>query len=241
MRARRNWKSAAVMIIDCYSHGVDRNPRYEAREEEPGETNPDRKRARDRLPRYDIAITNREAGDEGEINRVADRPALDEADQQTQGNLNRQNCRQHRPRKTNSVSEGHQEAPPHALWCPTFHAYSHVLVRFHYSCPSLTRRCSNLAQCGLFPSGGNSLSIAAKVACSVTTTCAPSPTAAATRLIEPERTSPTAKMPRRLVSSRLRLSLQSPPVKTKPFASNAMPDPDSQSVFGSAPMNKKRC
>jgi hypothetical protein len=38
----------------------------------------------------------------------------------------------------------------------------------------------------------------------------------------------------------LRVSLQSPPVSTKPFASNATPDPDNQSVFGSAPMNKKR-
>src|SRR5262249_53610986 len=28
---------------------------------------------------------------------------------------------------------------------------------------------------------------------------------------------------------------------TKPFASNATPDPDNQPVFGSAPMNKKRC
>ena len=75
-----------------------------------------------------------------------------------------------------------------------------------------------------------SLSIEAKVACSVATTCAPSPTAAATRLIEPERTSPIAKIPRRLVSSGLRVSLQSPPVSTKPFASNATPDPDNQSV-----------
>ena len=64
---------------------------------------------------------------------------------------------------------------------------------------------------------------------------------AATRLIEPERTSPIAKIPRRLVSSGLRVSLQSPPVSTKPFASNATPDPDNQLVFGSAPMNKKRC
>src|ERR1700730_17291145 len=78
--------------------------------------------ARDRLPRYDIAITNREAGDEGEIDRVADRPALHKANQQTQGNLNRQNCRQHRPRKMNGVAEGHEKAPPHALWCPTVHA-----------------------------------------------------------------------------------------------------------------------
>ena len=113
------------MIVDCYSHGVDRNPRYEPREEEPGETNPDRKCARDRLPRYEIAITNREAGDEGEINRVADRSALDKANHQTQGNLNRQNCRQHRPRRMNGVAEGYEKAPPHALWCPTVHAYSY--------------------------------------------------------------------------------------------------------------------
>ena len=38
-------------------------------------------------------------------------------------------------------------------------------------------------------------------ACSVATTCAPSPTAAATRLVEPARTSPIAKTPARLVSS----------------------------------------
>src|ERR1700738_4062639 len=81
--------------------------------------------ARATLPRYDIAVTNREAGDEGEIDRVADRPALHKADQQTQGNLNRQNCRQHRPRKMNGVAEGHEKAPPHALWCPTVHAYSY--------------------------------------------------------------------------------------------------------------------
>jgi hypothetical protein len=77
------------MTVDCCSHGEDRNPRYEPREEEPGETNPDRKCARDRLPRYEIAITNREAGDEGEIDRVAYRPALHKANQQTQGNLKR--------------------------------------------------------------------------------------------------------------------------------------------------------
>ena len=90
-------------------------------------------------------------------------------------------------------------------------------------------------------SPGILLSIEAKVACSVATTCAPSPTAAATRLIEPERTSPIAKIPRRLVSSGLRVSLQSPPVSKKPFASNATPDPDSHCVFGSASMNVRAC
>jgi hypothetical protein len=116
------------MTVDCDSHGEDRNARYEPREEEPGETNPDRKCARDRLPRYQIAITDREAGDESEIDRVADRPVLHKADQQTQGNLNRENCRQHRPRKMNGVAKGHEKAPPHALWCPTVHAYSYKVA-----------------------------------------------------------------------------------------------------------------
>src|SRR5437764_14746870 len=79
-------------------------------------------------------------------------------------------------------------------------------------------------------------SAAAKHACSVATTCAPSPTAAATRLVEPERTSPMANTPRRLVSSGRRLLVVSAPVNTKPFVSNDTPDPDSQSVFGPAPM-----
>ena len=43
--------------------------------------------------------------------------------------------------------------------------------------------------------------MAVNAAWSVATTCAPSPTAAATRLIEPDRTSPIAKMPLRLVST----------------------------------------
>src|ERR1700730_5821495 len=128
--------SPGVVIGERCAHGVDRNPGYEAREKEPGETNPDRKCARERLPRYDVPVTNREAGDEGEIDRVADRPALHKADQQTQGDLNRQNCRQHRPRKMNGVAEGHEKAPPHALWRPPVHAYSYVSVRFRYSRPS---------------------------------------------------------------------------------------------------------
>ena len=109
------------MIVDCYSHGVDRNPRYEPREEEPGETNPDRKCARERLPRYEIAITNREAGDKGEIYRVADRPTLHKTNQQTRSNLNRQNCRQNRPREMNGVAEGHEKLPSHDLWCRKVH------------------------------------------------------------------------------------------------------------------------
>jgi hypothetical protein len=59
-------KSGRVRIGERSAHGVDRNSRYETREEEPGHTNPNRKCARERLPRYDIPITNRETGDEGE-------------------------------------------------------------------------------------------------------------------------------------------------------------------------------
>ena len=34
--------SAGVAVGERCAHGVDRNPRYEARVEEPGDTNPDR-------------------------------------------------------------------------------------------------------------------------------------------------------------------------------------------------------
>jgi hypothetical protein len=108
--------SAGVAISERCAHGVDRNPRYEASEEEPGDTDPDRKCARERLPRHDIAITNCEAGDEGEIDRVADGPTLDKANQQAQGNLNRQNRRQDRPRDMNGVAQLYEKAAPHGLW-----------------------------------------------------------------------------------------------------------------------------
>src|SRR6516164_780668 len=57
------------------------------------------------------------------------------------------------------------------------------------------------------------------------------------RLTEPERTSPIAKTPGRLVSSGLWMSA---PARTKPLSSSITPDRDSQSVLGSAPMNVKR-
>ena len=82
---------------------------------------------------------------------------------------------------------------------------------------------------------------AAKTRWSVATTCAPSPTADATRFTEPERTSPIAKTPGRLVSKGCRFSLASAPVNTNPFWSNATSDPESQFVLGSAPMNRNRC
>src|SRR2546428_9754499 len=57
----------------------------------------------------------------------------------------------------------------------------------------------------------------ARKACSVATTCAPSPTAAAPRFTEPDRTSPMANTPGRLVSSGRRPRPPSGPVRTNPF------------------------
>src|SRR5262249_46686047 len=61
-----------VAADERFMQSIDRNARHETREEEPGDANPDRKCARERLPRHDIAITNCEAGDEGEIDGERD-------------------------------------------------------------------------------------------------------------------------------------------------------------------------
>src|SRR5262247_308648 len=58
-------------------------------------------------------VTNREAGYESEIDRIPERPALNKTNQQAQGKLNPQNCRQHRPRHANGMAERHEKAPPH--------------------------------------------------------------------------------------------------------------------------------
>src|SRR3984893_11255956 len=68
------------------------------------------------------------------------------------------------------------------------------------------------------------LPASARKACSVATTCAPSPTAAATRLIDPDRTSPMANTPRTLVSSGRLAPSAAAPVSTKPLGSSATPD-----------------
>jgi hypothetical protein len=70
-------------------HGVDCNCRYESRAKEPENANSDRKRACERLPRDEITVTNREAGNESEIDRIPERPALNKTSQQAQGKLNR--------------------------------------------------------------------------------------------------------------------------------------------------------
>jgi hypothetical protein len=59
-------------------------------------------------------------------------------------------------------------------------------------------------------------------------------------LIEPERTSPMVNTPRALVSHGRLVWSEPLPVNTKPFWSIATPEPLGQSVFGSAPMNRKR-
>ena len=55
--------SVCLTLIDGFAHRVNRDSRYHAREEEPGDTNRNRECARETQPRYDIAIANREAGD----------------------------------------------------------------------------------------------------------------------------------------------------------------------------------
>jgi hypothetical protein len=81
--------STGVSIAKRCAHGVHRNPRDEPGEKESADTNPDCKDARECLPRYEIAITNRKSGNEGEIDRVAHTPAFKKADQKAEGNLNR--------------------------------------------------------------------------------------------------------------------------------------------------------
>ena len=79
--------------------------------------------------------------------------------------------------------------------------------------------------------------------CTNWTAIDPSPTADATRLIEPDRTSPAANTPGRLVSSRnglrplarRRSSPRAVPVRMNPFSSLSI-SPGSQSVRGTAPM-----
>ena len=56
---------------------------------DPEKANSDRKCARQRLPRDEITVTNRGAGNENEIDRIPERPALNKTSQQAQGKLNR--------------------------------------------------------------------------------------------------------------------------------------------------------
>src|SRR5262245_17282225 len=113
--------SAAVVVDECHTQGIDRNSRYESGEEDPGKTNRNRQYARERLPRHDIAITNRQAGDESEIDRVTDRPALEKANEQAQGNLNPENDREDRPGDVNGAGKPYKKAPPHGLGCRPVH------------------------------------------------------------------------------------------------------------------------
>src|SRR5215469_1456945 len=77
--------------------------------------------------------------------------------------------------------------------------------------------------------------------CICATTAAPSPTADATRLVEPPRTSPMAKTPGRLVCKEAdACAAPRAPVSTYPLSSRST-QPSSHAVFGSAPMNMKSC
>src|SRR6266446_1276974 len=78
---------------------------------------------------------------------------------------------------------------------------------------------------------------AARCAWTNCTAIDPSPTAAAQRLLDPERTSPAAKMPGTFVSSRLSAPTASP-VRMKPSPARATAS-SSHSVHGCAPRKKK--
>src|SRR5262249_34155381 len=53
--------------------------------------------ARECLPRHDIAVTDGQAGDEGKIDRVTDRPAFQKANQKAKNEFDHQDGRQDRP------------------------------------------------------------------------------------------------------------------------------------------------
>jgi hypothetical protein len=82
-------------------------------------------------------------------------------------------------------------------------------------------------------------SIRCKNSCTSEMTSAPPPTADATRLIEPDLTSPTAKTPIGLQAWRPDTSQACVPVLINPLASRSIV-PTSHSIFGSAPIMMKR-
>jgi hypothetical protein len=73
---------AIPVISERRAHGVDGNCRYQSRGKEPEKGNSDRKRSRQRLLRDEITVTNGEAGDESEIDRIPERPALNKTSPQ---------------------------------------------------------------------------------------------------------------------------------------------------------------
>src|SRR5215471_14243526 len=96
---------------------MDRNCRYDTRDKEPEIANSDRKYTRQRLLRDEITVTDRKAGNEGEIDCIPDRPALNKTSQQAQDKLNCYNCRQHRPRHVNGMAQCHKKSPPQHFRC----------------------------------------------------------------------------------------------------------------------------
>ena len=68
-----------VTGIAVHQRGVQRrngDSRDQPRQKNAAESDSDRKYARERLRRHEIAIADREAGDEGEIDRIPDCPTL---------------------------------------------------------------------------------------------------------------------------------------------------------------------
>src|SRR5262245_38138931 len=96
--------------------------RDQARQENAAESDSDRECARERLPRPDIAITDGETGDEGEIDRFPDRPTLEEPNQEAKAELDHQNRRQDRPGDKEGAAECDQEASPQDFCRRPLHA-----------------------------------------------------------------------------------------------------------------------
>src|SRR5215475_134439 len=84
-------KSAFIAVRQGRTHCIDGDCGHQARDEYAAKADRHRQCARKRLPRHDIAIADGEAGDEGEIDGVAERPALDETYQQAKGDLDHEN------------------------------------------------------------------------------------------------------------------------------------------------------
>src|SRR5262249_24035438 len=80
-------KSALTAVRQGRTHCVDGDSSHEAGQEDAAKADHDRECAREHLPRHDIAIADGEAGDEGEVDCLAQRPPLDETDQVAKGDL----------------------------------------------------------------------------------------------------------------------------------------------------------
>src|SRR5947208_15646506 len=112
--AQRHSLSPGIAVHQRGAQRRNREGRDRPRQKNAAESDSDRKYARERLPRHEITITEREAGDEGEIDRIPDRPTLEEANQAAKPELDHQNRRHDRPADKEGTAECGQDASPNA-------------------------------------------------------------------------------------------------------------------------------